>query len=72
MTDKNLVHIGLDRRWADYFNNCDTFYVDKQHFSFKASQMAHRDNYDSLPIPARRYRPVVVPYSKSDTPQASK
>eukprot|EP00969_Alexandrium_andersonii_P219086 9676435-Alexandrium_andersonii.AAC.1 len=41
--EKQLVRIELGRRWADYFNNCDEFYVDTTHFSFKASQMAFRD-----------------------------
>eukprot|EP00969_Alexandrium_andersonii_P347173 15349111-Alexandrium_andersonii.AAC.1 len=50
MTDKHLVPIALGRRWADYFNNGDEFYVDKQHFSFKAGQMAFRDHFGTLPM----------------------
>eukprot|EP00969_Alexandrium_andersonii_P250799 11084548-Alexandrium_andersonii.AAC.1 len=44
-TSQQLVPIPLDRRWADYFNRCDEFYVDKQHFSFKSNQMAFRDEF---------------------------
>eukprot|EP00969_Alexandrium_andersonii_P048197 2115538-Alexandrium_andersonii.AAC.1 len=43
--EQHLVRTELDRRWADYFNNCDDFYVDQTHFSFKASQMAFRDEF---------------------------
>eukprot|EP00969_Alexandrium_andersonii_P334158 14766724-Alexandrium_andersonii.AAC.1 len=69
---QQLVPIPLDRRWADYFNRCDEFYVDKQHFSYKMKQMAFRGDFcgggnQSIPVPEDRYCPVMVPYSKADT-----
>eukprot|EP00969_Alexandrium_andersonii_P046845 2055709-Alexandrium_andersonii.AAC.1 len=67
---QQLVPIPLDRRWADYFNRCDEFVVDKQHFAFKMKQIAFRDDFGgrgNIPIPDGRYCPVMVPYSKADT-----
>eukprot|EP00969_Alexandrium_andersonii_P306223 13537184-Alexandrium_andersonii.AAC.1 len=72
MFGKNLVQIPVDRRWADYFINCDELFVDREHFAFKHGQMAFRDNFGSLPIPDGRYRPALVPYSKIDTQEATR
>eukprot|EP00969_Alexandrium_andersonii_P268231 11853094-Alexandrium_andersonii.AAC.1 len=79
MTSQQLVPIPLDRRWADYFNRCGEFYVDRQHFSFKSNQMAFRGEFgggenslNPIPVPEGRYCPVMVPYSKADTPNGLK
>eukprot|EP00969_Alexandrium_andersonii_P067568 2980648-Alexandrium_andersonii.AAC.1 len=57
--------VRLDRRWADYVNDHDEFFVGQTHVHFKSAQIAFRDAFADGP--KDRYCPPMIPYSRSDT-----